>query len=79
MSVFNLHSEVLPASVPQARHRGDAARWALLWAKLDAWFARVYGLTRDGLRYILASADVRGLKLSRCLKAQERISGGCPW
>ncbi len=31
-----------------------------LRAKLDAWYARAYGLTRDELRYILDPADVMG-------------------
>jgi hypothetical protein len=29
-------------------------------AKLDAYYARLYGLTRDELRYILALKDVYG-------------------
>jgi hypothetical protein len=35
-------------------------RRAHLRAKLDAWYARAYGLTRDELRYILDPADVMG-------------------
>lgn len=31
-----------------------------LRAELDAWYARLYGLTRDELRYILDPADVMG-------------------
>ena len=31
-----------------------------LRAELDAWYARLYGLTRDELRYILDPADVEG-------------------
>jgi hypothetical protein len=38
----------------------DEDRRALLRAELDAWYARVYGLTRDELRYILDPADVKG-------------------
>lgn len=46
-------------------HRGppfgfDLARRAQLRAELDAWYARLYGLTRDELRYILDPADVMG-------------------
>jgi hypothetical protein len=35
-------------------------RRAVLRAELDAYFARLYGLTRDELRYILDPADVYG-------------------
>lgn len=35
-------------------------RRALLRAELDAYYARLYGLTRDELRYILAPANVMG-------------------
>jgi hypothetical protein len=38
----------------------DEDRRALLRAELDAWIARLYGLTRDELRYILDPADVMG-------------------
>lgn len=38
----------------------DPDRRALLRAELDAWYARLYGLTRDELRYILDPADVYG-------------------
>ncbi len=36
----------------------DPDRRALLRAELDAYYARLYGLTRDELRYILDPADV---------------------
>lgn len=35
-------------------------RRAVLRAELDAYYARLYGLTRDELRYILDPADVMG-------------------
>jgi hypothetical protein len=38
----------------------DANRRAQLRAELDAYYARLYGLTRDELRYILDPADVMG-------------------
>lgn len=38
----------------------DPDRRALLRAELDAYYARLYGLTRDELRYILDPADVMG-------------------
>jgi hypothetical protein len=46
-------------------HRGEPFSWdedrrALLRAELDAKIAKLYGLTRDELRYILDPADVYG-------------------
>lgn len=38
----------------------DPARRAQLRAELDAYYARLYGLTRDELRYILDPADTHG-------------------
>lgn len=38
----------------------DSDRRAILRAELDAYYAKLYGLTRDELRYILDPADVMG-------------------
>jgi hypothetical protein len=38
----------------------DLERRAILRAELDAYYAKLYGLTRDELRYILAPADIMG-------------------
>lgn len=38
----------------------NPARRAILRAELDAYYAKLYGLTRDELRYILDPADVMG-------------------
>jgi len=38
----------------------DPDRRALLRTELDAYYARLYGLTRDELRYILDPADTHG-------------------
>ncbi len=43
-----------------APFRWDAERRAVLRAELDAYYARLYGLSRDDLRYILDPADVHG-------------------
>jgi hypothetical protein len=40
--------------------RWDERRRTQLRAELDAWYARVYGLTRDELRFILDPSDVLG-------------------
>lgn len=38
----------------------DPDRRATLRAELDAYYAKLYGLTRDELRYILDPADIMG-------------------
>jgi hypothetical protein len=38
----------------------DAEHRALLRAELDAYYAHLYGLSRDELRYILDPADLMG-------------------
>lgn len=57
----------------------DPDRRAVLRAELDAYYARLYGLTRDELRYILDPADVMGTdypsETFRVLKNKERIPG----
>ena len=40
--------------------RWDEARRAQFRAELDAYYARLYGLTRDELRYILDPKEVYG-------------------
>ncbi|MBB2775717.1 UNVERIFIED_ORG: hypothetical protein HNP28_001005 [Comamonas terrigena] len=74
----------LSAWAKDLRHDGppfafDPDRRALLRAELDAYYARLYGLTRDELRYILDPADVMGKdypsETFRVLKNKERIPG----
>jgi hypothetical protein len=52
----------------------------LLRAELDAYYAHLYGLTLDELRYILGPADVMGAnhptEISRVLKASEQRQFG---
>ena len=38
----------------------DVGRRAMLRAELDAFFARMYGLSHDDLRFILETSDIRG-------------------
>jgi hypothetical protein len=66
-------------------HRGPPFPWnperrAQLRAELDAYYARLYGLTRDELRYILDPADVMGAdypsETFRVLKEKESEPGG---
>ncbi|EOC2664464.1 Eco57I restriction-modification methylase domain-containing protein [Pseudomonas aeruginosa] len=58
----------------------DPDRRATLRAELDAYYAKLYGLTRDELRYILDPADVMGAdypsETFRVLKDKERKEFG---
>jgi hypothetical protein len=58
----------------------DPDRRAILRAELDAYYAKLYGLTRDELRYILDPADVMGedypSETFRVLKDKERREFG---
>lgn len=38
----------------------DPVRRSIICAEIDAWFAQMYGLTRDELRYVLDPADPLG-------------------
>ena len=49
-----------PLDLPAAPYAFDPDRRARLRAELDARYARLYGLTRDELRYILDPADTHG-------------------
>ena len=49
-----------PGTWNLAPFRWDDGRRARIRAELDATYARLYGLTRDELRYILDPADVHG-------------------
>lgn len=58
----------------------DVERRALLRAELDAYYAALYGLTRDELRYILDPSDVYGSEFPgetfRVLKERESKQHG---
>jgi hypothetical protein len=58
----------------------DPDRRALLRAELDARYARLYGLDRDDLRYILDPADLMGVdypsETFRVLKDKETAEYG---
>lgn len=53
-------AEIEPDGIPLPPFKWDEGRRAVLRAELDALYARLYGLTRDELRYILDPADVYG-------------------
>ena len=49
-----------PKASPLPSFKRDDDRRAHIWAELDAYYAKLYGLTRDELRYILDPKDVYG-------------------
>jgi hypothetical protein len=53
-------AEIAPDDIPLPPFKWDDQRRAHLRAELDAHYARLYGLTRDELRYILDPKDVYG-------------------
>jgi len=53
-------AEIAPDGCPLPPFKWDENRRAVLRAELDAYYARLYGLTRDELRYILDPKDVYG-------------------
>ena len=56
---FGVLKQVYAGGVPVTGGRLLAVR-AQLRAKLDTYYARLYGLTRDELRYILDPKEVHG-------------------
>jgi len=59
--------------IPFPPFRWDEERRALLRAELDAFYARLYGLTRKQLRYILDPADLTQKELQDILDAWEEV------
>lgn len=53
-------AEIEPDGIPLPPFKWNEDRRAVLRAELDALYARLYGLTRDELRYILDPSDVYG-------------------
>jgi len=53
-------AEISQAGISFPPFKWDSNRRAILRAELDAYYAKLYGLTRDELRYILEPKDVYG-------------------
>ena len=62
------------AGCPLPPFTWHAARRAVLRAELDAYYARLYGLTRKQLRYILDSADLTAPELEDILDSWEAVA-----
>lgn len=52
--------EIADEAIPLPPFKWDEDQRAVLRAELDALYAKLYGLSRDELRYILDPADVYG-------------------
>lgn len=59
-AAYNEARPEAPLALPEAPFPFDPERRARLRAELDALYARLYGLERDDLRYILDPADTHG-------------------
>jgi hypothetical protein len=77
LDVMSVHTSVdaREHSAKGSPWRWDPTRRAILRSELDAIYARLYGLTRDDLRYILDPSDIMGddypSETFRGLKAKE--------
>ncbi|MDW8224393.1 MAG: hypothetical protein RMJ82_15740, partial [Gemmatales bacterium] len=60
--------------IPLPPFKWDADRRARLRAELDAYYARLYGLTRKQLRYILDPADLTPGELADLLDPREEVA-----
>ncbi|MFS8829928.1 hypothetical protein NW819_04945, partial [Synechococcus sp. R8-2] len=60
--------------IPFPPFRWDETRRAILRAELDAYYARLYGLTRKQLRYILDPADLTERELEDILDPREEVA-----
>ncbi len=63
-----------PDGCPLPPFRWDEDRRAVLRAELDAYYARLYGLTRKQLRYILDPADLTPRELDDILDPYEEVA-----
>jgi hypothetical protein len=67
-------AEIAPDGIPLPPFRWDEDRRARLRAELDAYYARLYGLTRKQLRYILDPADLTEKELADILDPWEEVT-----
>jgi hypothetical protein len=67
-------AELAPDGIPLPPFRWDEDRRARLRAELDACYARLYGLTRKQLRYILDPADLTERELADILDPWEEVA-----
>jgi hypothetical protein len=66
--------DIAPDGIPLPPFRWDEDRRARLRAELDAYYARLYGLTRKQLRYILDPADLTEKELADILDPWEEVA-----
>jgi hypothetical protein len=66
-------ADIAPDGIPLPPFRWDEDRRARLRAELDACYARLYGLTRKQMRYILDPADLTEKELADILDPWEEV------
>jgi hypothetical protein len=66
-------AEIAEDGIPLPPFKWDEDRRALLKAELDAYYAKLYGLTRKQLRYILDPADLTEKELDDILDHWEEV------
>ena len=69
----DMEGERQASGIPFPPFRWDEDRRAVLRAELDAYYARLYGLTRKQLRYILDPADLTERELADILDQWEEV------
>jgi hypothetical protein len=67
-------ADIAPDGIPFPPFRWDETRRARLRAELDVIYARLYGLTRKQLRYILDPADLTEKELADILDPWEEVA-----
>ena len=67
-------AEITAEGCPLPPFKWDEDRRAVLRAELDAYYARLYGLTRKQLRYILDPADLTAGELADILDPREEVA-----
>jgi hypothetical protein len=66
-------AEIAEDGIPLPPFKWDEDRRAILRAELDAYYAKLYGLTRKQLRYILDPADLTEKELEDILDPWEEV------
>jgi hypothetical protein len=66
-------AEIAEDGIPLPPFKWDENRRAILRAELDAYYAKLYGLTRKQLRYILDPADLTEKEVEDILDPWEEV------
>ncbi len=66
-------AEIAEDGIPLSPFKWDENRRSVLRAELDAYYAKLYGLTRKQLRYILDPADLTEKEIKDILDPWEEV------